>query len=46
MKERGGVVEAPSAIKADGGKYRQLPGNPVRSGLFKHKYDKLGITRT
>jgi hypothetical protein len=29
MKEHGGVVEAPSAIKAVAGKYRQLPGNPV-----------------
>lgn len=31
MKEKGRVVEAPSAIRANDGKYRQLPGMPVRS---------------
>ncbi|KAH8767476.1 hypothetical protein F5883DRAFT_671114 [Diaporthe sp. PMI_573] len=35
MKEHGGVVEAPSAIKADAGKYRQLPGNPGHTDNIK-----------
>ena len=29
MKKMGRPVFAPSAIKAAGGKYRELPGNPV-----------------
>lgn len=29
MKEKGGRVLAPSSIKAEGGKYRDLPGQPV-----------------
>lgn len=34
MKEKGGVVEAPSAIRANDGKYRELPGIPVHSRRF------------
>lgn len=30
MKEKAGRVLAPSSIKAEGGKYRDLPGAPVR----------------
>jgi hypothetical protein len=30
MKEMKGRVLAPSSIKAEGGKYRDLPGSPVR----------------
>ncbi|KAM5345156.1 hypothetical protein ACJ41O_011018 [Fusarium nematophilum] len=46
MKEHGGRVLAPSAIKADGGKYRDLPGGPGHTANVEAIGDVDGVIGT